>query len=505
MTATRRTALALPALIAGAALPRPGASQAGGGTLRIAVSSNLRFLDPAKTTIGEEYMFNQLVFNGLTRMREDLIVEPELAESWQYGEDLKTWTFRLRRGVRFHHGREMTAEDVVATFRRVLDPATASPARTNYDMIEAIEAPDRHTAVFRLSYPYGGFADILSDRQVKIVPADRIGELAQNPSGTGPFRFRSYTPGDRVILVRNAEYWEAGQPRLDGVELRILPEMAVRIAALQAGDLDVVWDLGPENIRQLRDARGVRAESLPTASWDGAIMNNAIPPFNDMRVRQAFHLAVPKADVVEAVLFGEGKPTISPIPPGHPFYAEDIRLPERADAAAARRLLREAGHAGPVRVPLVIPVGRPVRERLGVTLQQLARPAGFEIEIQRVPFGRYAAEVSGKAPFYVDGYFARPTVDTATYGFLHSRGSWNGRLWLYSDPRVDAALEAARLTGDPARQKPHYIAVQRAMFENPPGYIAYAVNFACGYRSTVRDVATHPMRWFDLRRGYIAA
>ncbi len=505
MRIDRRTALALPALIATAALPRTGATQAGGGNFRIAVSSNLRFLDPAKTTIGEEYMLNQLVFNGLTRMKEDMSVEPELAESWTYSDDLKTWTFKLRRGVRFHHGREMTAEDVIATYRRVLDPATASPARTNYDMIQAIEAPDPATVIFRLSYPYGGFADILSDRQVKIVPADKLDTLATQPIGTGPFTFRSYTPGDRVTLARFADYWEAGQPRFDAVELRVLPEMAVRIAALQAGDLDAVWDLGPENIRQLKDARGVRVESVATASWDGGIMNNAIAPFNDVRVRRALHLAVAKADVVEAVLFGEGKPTISPIPPGHPFYANDIRLPERADVAGARRLLREAGHPNGVKVPLVIPVGRPVRERLGVTLQQLARPAGFEIEIQRVPFGRYSAEVSGKAPFYIDGYFARPTVDTATYGFLHSQGSWNQRLWLYKDERVDKALEAARLTGDPAQQKPHYIEMQRAMFDNPPGYIAYAVNFACAYRDRVKDVATHPMRWFDLRRGYIAA
>ncbi len=500
----RRTALALPALIAAASLPRPGATQAGGGVLRIAVSSNLRFLDPARTTIGEEYILNQLMFNGLVRMREDQQVEPELAESWTFSEDLKTWTFRLRRGVRFHHGRAMTAEDVIATFRRVLDPSTASPVRTNYEMVEAMEAPDPHTVIFRLSYPYGGFADILSDRQVKIIPADRIEELMTRPSGTGPFQFRSYAPGDRIVLARNPEYWEQGQPRLDGVELRILPEMSVRIAALQAGDLDVVWDLGPENIRQLRDARNIRVESVATASWDGAIMHNGIAPFNDIRVRRALHLAVPKADVVEAVLFGEGRPTISPIPPGHPFFAEDIRLPERADPQAARRLLREAGHPNGLRVPLVIPVGRPVRERLGVTLQQLARPAGFEIEIQRVPFARYAAEVSGKAPFYVDGYFARPTVDTATYPFLHSKGSWNERLWLYNEPRVDRALEAARLTGDPARQRPLYQEMQRALADNPPGYIAYAVNFACAYRSSVRDVQTHPMRWFDLRRGFIA-
>jgi peptide/nickel transport system substrate-binding protein len=467
------------------------------------MSANLRGLDPAKTTTGEEYMYNVLVFNGLTRMREDLVVEPELAESWQFSEDLKTWTFKLRQGVAFHHGRQMTADDVVATFTRILDPATASPVRSNFDMIDRMETPDPNTVIFRLKYAYGGFADILTDRQVKILPRDRLDDISTAPIGTGPFRFRSYTPGDRLVVVRNPDYWESGKPRFDQVEMRILPEMAVRIAALQAGDLDAVWDLGPENVRQLREASGVRVESVATASWDGAIMNNAIPPFNDPRVRRAFHLAVPKADVVEVVLFGAGAPTISPIPPTHPFYARDVQLPARADPAAARRLLAEAGHRNGVKVPLVVPVGRPLRERLGVTLQQMARPSGFDIEVQRVPFGRYSAEVSGKAPFYVDGYFARPTLDTATYPFLHSAGSWNRRLWHYNEPRVDRALEAARLTGDAAKQKEHYLELQRAMAENPPGYIAYAVNFACAYRENVRDVKTHPMRWFDLRFGSI--
>jgi peptide/nickel transport system substrate-binding protein len=500
-TTTRRGLLAAPAVLAAL----PARAQGGGGApLRIAVGATLRTLDPAKISNGEEYIYCNLVFNGLTRMREDLSLEPELAESWEFSEDLKTWTFRLRRGVRFHHGREMVADDVVATYRRILDPATGSPPRSNYEMIEAMEAPDPHTVVFRLSYPYGGFADILSDRQAKIVPADAIDRLSTEPVGTGPFAFRSYTAADRLSLARFEGYWESGMPRLPGVELRIIPEMSVRLAGLQAGDLDVVWELPPENVRGLRENRAIRVESVATASWDAAIMNCAIPPFNDPRVRRALHLAVPKADVVELTLFGEGKPTHSPIPPSHPFFASDIPFVQRADPAGARRLLGEAGHRNGLKVPLVIPVGRPVRERLGVTLQQLARPAGFDIEIQRVPFGRYSAEVSGKAPFYVDGYFARPTLDTATYPFLHSRGSWNERLWRYSDPRVDAALDAARLTGDAAKQKPHYEALQRALADNPPGYIAYAVNFACAYRAGVRDVATYPMRWFDLRRASMA-
>jgi peptide/nickel transport system substrate-binding protein len=503
----RRDILAIPAIAAAAnlALPARGQQAGGGGVLRLTVGASLRTLDPAKTTNGEEYIYDNLVFNGLTRMREDLAIEPDLAESWSFSQDLKEWTFRLHRGVKFHHGREMTAEDVIATYRRILDPETGAAPRTNYEMIAAMEAPDPHTVVFRLSYPYGGFADILSDRQVKIVPRDAIDRLATQPIGTGPFAFRSYTPGDRLVLTRFAEYFEPGAPRLEGVEMRIIPEMAVRLAALQAGDIDAVWDLPPENVRTLRENRSLRVESVATASWDAAIMNCAIPPFNDQRVRRAFHLGVAKPDVVELTLFGEGAPTHSPIPPNHLFFARDVPFGTRADPQGARRLLREAGHAQGVKVPLVIPVGRPVRERLGVTLQQLARPAGFEIDIQRVPFARYAAEVSGKAPFFIDGYFARPTLDTGTYPFLHSKGSWNERLWHYSDPRVDAALEAARLTGDPEQQKTHYLAMQRAVAENPPAFFAYAVNFACAYRAAVRDVATHPMRWFDLRRGHIAA
>jgi len=500
MLIPRRATLALPALLT--AIPGVASAQSG-GVLRIAMSANLRNLDPAKVTIGEEFAHVVFVFNGLTRMRIDQSIEPELAESWTFSPDLKTWEFKLRRGVLFHHGREMVANDVITTYRRILDPATGAVSRTNYDMIQSMEAPDPHTVIFKLSYPYGGFADILSDRQVKIIPADRIDDLATNPIGTGPFMFRSYAPGDRIIYARNPNSWEAAT-KLDGVEMRILPEMSVRIAAIQAGDLDVVWDLGPENIRALREARNVRVESVDTASWDGAILNNSIAPFNDVRVRRALNLAVAKADVAEAVLFGEGSPTHSPIAPNHPFFASDIPFPARPDVATARRLLREAGHTGNLRVPLVIPVGRPVRERLGVTLQQMARPAGFEFEIQRVPFSRYSAEVAGKAPAYIDGYFARPTIDTATFPFLHSRGSQNERLWLYNEPRVDAALEAARLTGDVNVQKTHYVAMQRAMVDNPPGYIAYAQKFACAYRNSVRDVQTHPMRWFDLRTTYLS-
>ncbi len=496
MTIRRRAllgaALAAPALRAARAAP--------GNVLRIGIGTSPNTLDPMLTTIGDEYIYGCLVFNGLTRIRQDLTLEGDLAERWSISDDIKTWTFHLRPGVRFHNGAALAADDVVAFFRRLMDPATSAPSRTQYDMIETVSAPDAGTVVFTLSIPYGGFADILADRQVKITP--RGIDAAKTPVGTGPFKFVGYTPGDRLVLAKNPDYFEPGLPKLDGVELRIIPEMSVKVAALGAGDIHVVWDLPLDQVKVLAGNPALRVDSVPTASWDGAIMNNLIPPFNDKRVRQAFHLAVDKADVVELTLFGQGVETVSPIPPSHPFYARDLVVP-KVDPAAARKLLAEAGYPQGVKVTIAAPVGRPVRERLAVTLQQLAKPGGFDLQVQRVPFSSFSAEVSGKAPLYIDGFFGRPTIDTSVYAFLRTSGSWNEKLWHYSNPAVDKPLDAARLTADLDVQRQQYVAFQSALVADPASFFAYAVNFACAYRRGV-DVQTHPMRWFDLRNATLA-
>ena len=182
--------------------------------------------------------------------------------------------------------------------------------------------------------------------------------MSTKPIGTGAFKFVSYTPGDRLVLARNPDYFEPGKPKLDGVELRIIPEMSVKLAALQSGDIDVVWDLPLDQVkrssRQARAARGKRRQRLVGC---GDHEQRRPAPFNDKRVRLAFQLAVDKADVVELTLFGQGAPTISPIPPTHPFYATTFRSRTRTPRAA-RKLLAEAGHPNGVSVPIIVPTGR---------------------------------------------------------------------------------------------------------------------------------------------------
>ncbi|MBV8393194.1 MAG: ABC transporter substrate-binding protein [Alphaproteobacteria bacterium] len=500
MSLLRRTLIG--SSLAAVAAPAINSARAAGNVLRIGIGSSLNTLEPMMTTIGDEYIYDNLAFNGLTCMTEELSVKPDLAESWMPSADLKEWTFKLRKGVIFHDGSELVAEDVVAFFKRMLDPASSAPTRSQYDMIDGIAAPDATTVVFKLNIPYGGFAGILTDRQAKITPRGAAAQMATKPIGTGPFKVVSYTPGDRLVLAAHADYFE-GAPKLAGVELRIIPEMSVKIAALQAGDIDIVWDLPLDQVKVLSPNAALRVDSVPTSSWDAAIMNNAIPPFNDKRVRQAFHLAVDKKDVVELTLFGQGVETISPIAPSHPFYAKDVVIP-KPDPVAAKKLLAAAGFTGGVKVPIIVPVGRPVRERLGVTLQQLAKAGGFDLQVQRVPYSSFNAEVSGKAPLYIDGFFSRPTIDTSLFAFLRSKGSWNERLWHYSNEAVDKALDAARLSADPAVQKKNYVDMQAALVADPASFFAYNMNYACAYRKAVGNVKTHPMRWFDLRTATVA-
>lgn len=473
----------------------PAAAQ---GTARVALGTTLSQLDPAKTTIGDEYVYVHLVFNGLSRIDPDMTVKPDLAESWSASEDLKTWTFKLRQGVKFHHGRVMDADDVVATMKRILDPATGSRARTSLSMVSDVAMVDPMTVKFDLNIPYAGFADIFADRQLRIVPKDKLAELSTQPIGTGPFMFKSWSPGDRLELTKNPDYFEKGLPKLDGVTLRIVPESAARMAALESGAIDIVWSMPYEAADKLKTSATARADSVSTPTWDGVILNNDRPPFNDVRVRRALALTIDKSAIVELALFGQGDPTFSPIPPSHPYFNKTLKA-GAPDIAQAKKLLAEAGFPNGFDVPMQVPQEREQRVRVGVAVRDMAKAAGIRINVERVPFASYSANVAGKAQMYVDGYFARPTIDTAIYPFYHSSGSWNKQLWIYKDARVDQLLDDARKTNDEAARKAIFEKFQAIAEETVPGIIAYSAAHVNGVSKKVEGFKSTPMQWLELK------
>jgi peptide/nickel transport system substrate-binding protein len=469
------------------------------GTLRVAIPSNLNTLDPAKTKLGEEYILNFLLFSGLTEIDSAGKVSPDLATSWSASADQRTWKFNLRKGVKFHDGSEVTADDVKATFDRILDPATGSVARAVCDIVEKVDVLDPHTVEFKLKIPYSGFPEVVSDRQARIVPKAKLATLAKEPVGSGPFMFKSWLPGDRVEIVRNPNYYDKNVPKLDAVTLKIIPESASSIAALETAEVDLIWNVPLEAIAELKKKKGIVVDSVPTQSWDGVIMNLKQKPFDDKRVRLAVEAALDKNAIVEAALFGHGKASHTMISPASQYYNASIPIPP-ADIQKAKALLAEAGYPNGFDITLYVSSGRPARDRIAVVAREMLRAAGIRVNIERIPFDKFITDIEGKAPFYIDGFLGRATVDNAIYPWFHSRGSWNSQLWHYSNPEVDRVLDGARSAQTEAEQAKLYKEFQRLAIEDPPGVIVYVIDHVNAYRANVKHFKSHPLTRLDFRQ-----
>jgi peptide/nickel transport system substrate-binding protein len=227
-------------------------------------------------------------------------------------------------------------------------------------------------------------------------------------------------------------------------------------------------------------------------------MNNQKPPFDKPKVRQAVHLAMDKPQLAQIVLFGHGTPTHCAIPPVHPFFNKSIGF--KTDIAKAKKLLAEAGLAKGFEITIIAPEGRPARERLAVATREMLKPLGISVNIQRLPWDKFLADAEGKAAFYIDGFFSRPTVDTSLYPWYHSTGSWNKELWHYNNPAVDKLLDQARASSSLEEQKKAYVAFQQAVVDDPPGVIPFVVNQVDAFRKEVKGLHSNPMMEFDLRQ-----
>ena len=492
---TRRAALVTAGATALSATILP--ARAAGGTIRVAYPAAVATLDPAKFRVGGlEYNYALCVFNRLTTQDAKLQVQPELATRWEASEDLKTWIFTLRPGVKFHNGKVFDAADVVFTYKRLLDKDVGSVLRAALSVVTSVEAIDPLTVKFTLSIPYADLPAVTAGYQAMIVSESTVDTFTTKPIGTGPFRFVEYRPGDQLVVEKNPDYFVPGLPKLDRAILRIIPEPTTALAGLESGAVDIVYNIAPEQVDQLKTSSVARVEEVTSGTWQGLIFNSQFKPFDDPRVREAFIKLIDKPMFTEIATFGHGTPTVTPIPPTHPYFRKDLLAAQ--DIAGARKLLAEAGLGSGVAIELFIPGSEPAMERLATTFRDTAKQAGITVSLRIVPQDKFFAEMEGKVPFNVDQFYGRTTPDLMLYAWYHSTGSWNNTLWHYSNPEVDKILDAARVTADKAEQARLYGKFQEIVAKDGPGVIVYVQNFACGVSKKVQGFAGSPLMWADI-------
>ena len=497
---TRRSLLVTGSVLSAGAglagLPRFSLAQEAprrGGVLRISVDQAAGVLNPLLTRVNPEYLVAELLYSSLTRLAPDMSAEPDLAESWSASPDVKEWTFRLREGLRFHDGSPCSARDVAATFKAILDPKTASPARTNVGPIAEVVAGDDRSVVFRLSAPYADLPVALAYTDAKIIPAaiasGDLAQLSRTANGTGPFKLVSYEPTRQIVVARNDSYYDKARPYLDRVEIVVYPDPTAEASALIGGDTDLIAGTPPTEFQRFSGAAGVTPLRTPSGQFLNVNMGCDQKPFSDARVRQALALTVDRKAMVDFCAQGFGTPGNDvPMNAAYHFFKE---VPEKKpEIAKARQLLADAGFQNGIDLKLVASDTPSTRTSMGVALREMAKPAGFRIEVETMPHATYLDQVWKKGPFYVGFYNMQATAD-AIFSLLYtSNAAWNETRW--NNAEFDKYVGEARGTSEEAKRRELYGKAQMLMHEQVPSIIPVFFDLLAAKRSYVEGYKLHP-------------
>jgi peptide/nickel transport system substrate-binding protein len=431
-----------------------------GGQLRCGRDQEPDSLDPHKTSLAVAEATMRLVHEPLARTDADGNVRPALAESWELANGNKTIAFKLRDGVTFHDGTPVDAEAVAWTVARHRDRATASPTVFLLGPIESVEAVDRMTVAYTYRQPFVpvwvgltlGYCGILPRRAVE---AGGV-QYGRAPVGAGPFKMKSWAADSGIQLERYDGYRAGTAPNIEGIKLVHYPEDATRMAALETGEIDLIYtgsSVPLTGIRRLRGRRGIEVLSRPALTVRTIIFNQRVAPMGDLKVRQALSHAIDPARMVALILDGQGKPAFGPLPSTMPLYAASVeQIAYRYDPARARALLAEAGHGGGLRLS-AISNDTPVMRRAAEIAQAQFREVGVELAVQAMPIGEWSvAAQRGQHPVVFGGYsYPDPDILHATF---HSTGGLNyGGIAAEANAALDRLVEAQRVEFDPARRR----------------------------------------------------
>ncbi|PTQ12698.1 ABC transporter substrate-binding protein [Sphingomonas oleivorans] len=447
-------ATVLPGALAGCGVsdPRPPVK---GGRLRVATnnSSTADTLDPAKQAVATDYCRCHMFYNGLTSLDEHSRAQLALAESIE-SRDATVWTVKLRRDVRFHDGKKLTADDVVYSLRRHADPAVGSKARVFASQFAEIRAMAPDEVRITLIAPNADLPVILGINNFQIIRDGTTDFTTAN--GTGPFRCKEYTPGVRSVSVRNEDYWRR-PPHLGEVELFAIADENARVNALLSGDVDLINAINPRITKQLRRAGLEIFESKSGGFTDLVIRLDQAPGHNPDFVLGMKYL-LDRATMRNAIFRDYAMlANDHPIPPTNPYFNPD--LPQRPyDLDRARFHFRRAGLLGAT-VPIVTAPPAEKSDDIAVLMQASARKAGLNLDIRRVPADGYWANHWMKVPVGFGNVNARPTADIIFTQFFKSDAPWNESGW--KNERFDRLLLEARADRDEGRRRAIYQEMQR--------------------------------------------
>jgi ABC-type transport system substrate-binding protein len=459
-----------------------------GGSLRFGLSRDISPLNPFQRTLSSNKDVRSLLFEPLlaTDGREE--IKPYLALSWDISSDGLTYTFRLRPGVRFHGGQEMTAEDVRWSAEHAMHPQNRAYGHARMSYAKSVQSVDPLTVRFVLKEPMAAFLAYLTGIETfPIVPKGSVPSAGERvdrfPPGTGPFEFVEWKPASHILLKRFPSYWQRGIPYLDEIVIKPVPDHQVRFASLRSGDLDMVERIPYDQVERIRKGviKNLGVAFSHASGFRNFGFNTQRPPFDDVRVRQAVAYAIDKKKLIDAISWGLGTVTNQKLTQESRWYV-DVRDRPR-DQEKARALLASAGIPKGFRFKGSAPQGR---EDIMQIAQADLREVGLEMEIEILEFGTHMTRLA--TADFLFGSFGGDTgidPDIVYFPYFHSEPPGEKRINNfvgYRNPKLDALLEDGRRVLDFKRRYAIYKNVVEILQEEVPeifyGFNPYVFAFS---------------------------
>ncbi len=464
-------------IIAAAATLLVWIASAAAADLKIALSADVTSLDPHYLAAQPNINISWHVFDALTRVDERAQLIPGIATSWR-AVDATTWEFKLRKGVRFHDGAELTADDVAYSLERPLNIVGSPGGFASYVRpIVAREIVDRYTLRLKTAAPYGALPQelntimIVSKKAAQNATAEDFNS-GRAMIGSGPYRFLRFARGNRVELARFDGHWEAPAP-WEKVTLLIMPNDPARTAALLAGDVDAIENVPPADLLRLRGNAAFRlAQAVswrtivlhmdqyrltPPLLTDAAGKPLAANPFKDLRVRRAVSKAINRAALTERMMEGMARPAAGMMSP-HMFGHNPALKPEGYDPDGAKKLLAEAGYPGGFALTLAAPNNRYVNDdQVAQAVATMLARIGLRCRVETLPFNAYVPKARDQQYSFAMLGWGSYSADLALRSLLATpntekgHGAWN---WArYSSARLDSVVEQALASVDQKKRE----------------------------------------------------
>jgi peptide/nickel transport system substrate-binding protein len=485
------------------AQPRPRT----GGTLTYAAGSATQTLDPQFITDVTTFRGVGSMYEALTKQDESGQVGPGLALSWTVSEDKRTWTFKLRPGVTFHDGSPFNAQAVKFTYDRILNPATGSPRRSSLEMVASTEVVDDLTFRLTTKEPFAPLLAQLSAYNVYILSPTHVqkegANFSKTASGTGPFKLQRWQPGERLVVVRNDRYW-GEKPKLDSVVFTVVPEDSARTLMLLGGQADVITELPYIMVKKLGSLDAVRVIRKPGYRTIYLGMNLSVPPFNDLRVRQAVAHAVNKPALVQGPLSGIGTLGGSLESSVIDGSAKELQA-YPFDPAKAKQLLAEAGLPNGFTTDFLVTTGRYNMDRqVAEAIQGQLAAVGIKVNIQSPEFGAYLAALNkGRVPLFLGGK-GSPTGDMDFTQALLNQSSGRMNYFSFKNADVDRLIQQQRVAVDPRERQRLLTDLQTRVYQEAPHVTLYYEDQVSAVRSNVHDVKVYVNEFIDFSKAWKA-